>query len=92
VSKAAKKVSQQQNVRISCEDCRYCLEGSCFPKPSVLYRMVLCRWSRFHPRGEAFAMHGFPKSMHQLPIRKLNIAYQLLTFRKRWLQSSCGAI
>lgn len=88
--KAAKKVSQEQNVRISCEDCRYCLEGFCFPKPSKLYTMILCRWSRFHPRGEASAMHGFPKSVHQLC--KLNIAYQLLTSRKRWLKSISDAI
>lgn len=88
--KAEKKVSQEQNVRISCEGCRYYLEGFCFPKPSKLYTMILCRWSRFHPRGEASAMHAFPKSVHQLC--KLNIAYQLLTFRKRWLKSICDAI
>lgn len=92
VSKAVKNVNQERNIRISHDDCRYWLEGLCFPKASMLYRMILCRWSRVHPRGEAIAMHGFPESMHQLPICKLNITYQLLTFRKRWLQSIHDAI
>lgn len=87
--KAAAKENPEQNVRISWENLRYWLEGFRFPTPSVLYGMILRRWSRFHPRGEATATHGFPERRCQLPLCKLNIAYQLLTFRKRWLQSIC---